>query len=108
MDINMVTLGTDYTLPIANGILMMTETMFISSKQNTFTSDQVITAFMVSVPIGIFHSAMLITTLDWDENNSYNYLRWSSIFDSFSINCMASLNSNDMDNSLQLMFIYNH
>jgi len=51
---------------------------------------------------------MFISNLDWDENNTYNYLRWSSSYDHFSINCMASINPNEMGNSLQLMLIYNH
>ena len=108
IEIDMITVGADYTLPIASGVLIMTESMFISSKQNTTTSDQTFTAFMASLPVGMFHNVMLISSLDWDENNTYNYLRWSSTYDNFSINSMASLNPNEVGNSFQLMFIYNH
>ena len=108
IEIDMITVGADYTLPIASGVLIMTESMFISSKQNTTTSDQTFTAFMASLPVGMFHNVMLISSLDWDENNTYNYLRWSSTYDNFSINCMASINPNEVGNSFQLMFIYNH
>ena len=108
MDINMVTVGADYTLPIGNGILVMTESMFISNKDNILTSSQTFTAFMASMPMGMFNNLMLISTLHWDENNSYNYLRFSSAFDSFNINCMASINPREVGNSIQLMFIYNH
>ena len=108
LEIYMITVGADYTLPIASGVLIMTESMFISSKQNTTTSDQTFTAFMASLPVGMFHNVMLISSLDWDENNTYNYLRWSSSYDNFSINCMASINPNEVGNSFQLMFIYNH
>jgi len=108
IEIDMITVGADYTLPIASGVLIMTESMFISSKQNTTTSDQTSTAFMASLPVGMFHNVMLISSLDWDENNTYNYLRWSSTYDNFSINCMASINPNEVGNSFQLMFIYNH
>jgi hypothetical protein len=107
-EINMITMGADYTLPIASGVLIMTESMFISNNQNMTTPDQTITAFMVSLPVGMFHNVMLISRLDWDENNTYNYLRWSSTYDNFSINCMASINLNEVGNSFQLMFIYNH
>jgi len=106
--LDMITVGADYTLPIGNGILMMTESMQISSKNNHSTSSNTFTAFMARVHVGIFHNVMLISTLDWDENNIYNYLRWSSTFDSFSINCMASINPHMMGNNLQFMFIYNH
>ena len=108
IEIDMITVGADYTLPIASGVLIMTESMFISSKQNTTTSDQTFTAFMASLPVGMFHNVMLISSLDWDENNTYNYLRWSSTYDNLSINCMASINPNEVGNSFQLMFIYNH
>jgi hypothetical protein len=108
IEIDMITVGADYTLPIASGVLIMTESMFISSKQNTTTSDQTFTAFMASLPVGMFHNVMLISSLDWDENKTYNYLRWSSTYDNFSINCMASIFPNEVGNSFQLMFIYNH
>ena len=108
LDINMVTLGADYTLPILNGILLMTETLYISTKPNMVTLPQTYTAFMASLPLGMLHNVMLISSLDWDGNNTYNYLRWSSTYDNFSINCMASINPNEVGNSFQLMFIYNH
>jgi len=108
LEIDMITVGIDYTFPIASGILVITESMFISSKQNTTTSNQTFTAFMGSLPVGMFHNVMLISNLDWDENNTYNYLRWSSTYDRFSINCMVSINPSNADNSLGLTFIYNH
>jgi len=108
LEIDMITVGADYTLPIANGVLIMTESMFISSNQNTTTSNQTFTAFMASLPVGMFHNVMLISSLDWDGHHTYNYLHWSTTFDSFSINYMVSINPQAVDNSLQLMFIYNH
>ena len=106
MDIN-ITVGADYTLPIGNGILVMSESMLIFSKYNR-SSSQTGTAFMVRMPMGMFNNLMLISTLDWNENNNYNYLRFNSTFNSFSINCMVSINPNEVSNSIQLMFIYNH
>ena len=108
LNINMITIGADYTLPVFNGILLMTETLYISAKPNLPTLPSTITAFMTSMPIGMFYNVMLISSLDWNKNNSYNYLRFSSTFDSFSFNCMASINSNEVGNSLQFMIIYNH
>ena len=108
---SLMTLGADYTLPLGTGLLIMSETLRSegwSSKTNATTSNQTISAFMISLPLGMFHHFMFISNLDWDENNSYNYLRWSSTYDSFSINCMTSINPNEMGNSLQLMLIYNH
>ena len=104
----MITVGVDYTLPIASGILLMTETRHITTTPNLTILPKAVSAFMASIPIGMLHNIMLISSLDWDENNSYNYLRWGTTFDSFSINCIASINPQEIGNSLQLMFIYNH
>ena len=108
LKLSLSTIGADYTLPIADGIPIMTETMYISSVVNGYSSSHFITAFMSGYSIGMFHNFMFISNLDWDENNTYNYLRWSSSYDHFSINCMASINPGEIDNSLQLMLIYNH
>ena len=106
-----MTLGADYTFPVGAGLLIMSEIMRIegwSSKMDALRSNKTISAFMLSHPIGMFHNIMLITNLDWDENNTYNYLRWSSTYDRLSINCMVSINPSNIGNSIGLMFIYNH
>ena len=79
---------------------------------------------MASVPIGIIHMAMYISQFDWMENKEYHYFRWSSVFDSYSLNMIVSLNpkrdqynmpESAFPNSLtgfgagiQFMLIYNH
>ena len=108
LDSSMVTIGSDYTLPIFNGVLIMAESMFISSKQNSSTSSQIWTACMASLPVGILHNVMFISKLNWNENHAYNYLRWSSIYDRFIINYTVSVNPSNVGNSLGLMLIYNH
>ena len=104
-------LGADYTFPLGSGLLVMSETLRRegwSSKTDSFRTNRTISAFMLNHPIGMFHNTMFITNLDWDENNTYNYLRWSSTYDRFSINCMVSIGPSSEVNSLKLMFIYNH
>ena len=124
LELDMITVGADYTLPIANGIFIMTESMYMSSKDNTSTSSKTFTAFMASVPVGIVHYAMFISQLDWDENRTYNYLRWSSTYDHYSVNFILSVNPQREDynhpaeflsqtlaefgTGIQFMFIYNH
>ena len=121
-NIKMFTVGVDYTLPIASGILLMTESMLISDTQ--INSDHLYTALMVSIPMGMVNQLMFITQLDWEEEKNYNYLRWSSTYDHYSLNFIASISPkhsayNISDNVLQntvagfgtnvqLMFIYNH
>ena len=124
LELDMITVGADYTLPIANGILVMSESMHISIKETNSTSSQTFTAFMVNVPIGLGHHAMFISQLDWDNNLNYNYLRWSSTYDHYSLNFILSINPQREDynvpaeflpqtlaefgTGIQFMFIYNH
>ena len=106
----LMTLGADYTFPLGSGLLIMSETMRIKewSSKTDFSSTRTMSSIMAGLPIGMFHNFMLIANIDWDENNTYNYLRWSSIYDHFSINCMVTIDPNSDVNSLELMFIYNH
>jgi len=119
-EIILSTIGADYTIPISNGILVMTETMYVLNKYE----NQNYSVIMASVPIGIIHMAMYVSQFDWVENKKYHYFRWSSVFDSYSLNMIVSLNpkrdqynmpESAFPNSLtgfgagiQFMLIYNH
>ncbi len=121
-DIIMATVGADYTLPIANGILVMAEYMSISNKINSYESSQSYTAIMASMPLGMVHQLMFISQFDLEENRSYNYLRWSSTYDHYSLNFILSISPKRAEylpiimpntlagfgNGFQFMFIYNH
>ena len=79
---------------------------------------------MASLPIGMIHRAMYISQVDWKEDKTYQYLRWSSTYDAYSLNMIISMNpkrnqydipANSLPKSLsgfrtgiQFMFIYNH
>ncbi|MBT3217248.1 MAG: hypothetical protein HOD97_03910 [Candidatus Marinimicrobia bacterium] len=120
-DIKMATIGADYTVPISNGLLIMTESMFV---KNAESDDQTFTAFMAMLPLGMIHSIMFISQIDWKEDRAYNYLRWSATFDQFSLNLILSQSPQRSDYSIaeeylpktvagfgsgiQFMFIYNH
>jgi len=120
-DITMITIGADYTLPISNGLLIMTEYMFI---KNAESEDQTLTAFMAMLPFGMVHSLMFISQIDWKEDRTYNYFRWSAIYDKYSLNLVLSQSPNRTEYSIpeknlpktvagfgtgiQFMFIYNH
>ena len=124
LEIGMITIGADYTLPVANGILVMTESMHITSKTNDSTSTQLYTAFMASLPVGMIHQFMFISQIDWEENLNYHYLRWSATYDRYSLNLIVSTSPKRADynlpeqslsrslvgfgTGLQIMFIYNH
>ena len=110
----LTTLGADYTLPILDGVLIMAETMYASNKNNDQNKTKYYSAFMASLPVGITHSAMYVSQLDWAEEKTYHYLRWSSTFDNYSLNWIFSLNPKrnqynvSETTNIQFMFIYHH
>ena len=122
--VGLFSLGADYTLPILNGILIMAESMCISSEYNNKTSRKNYSVFMTSLPVGMIHQAMYISQIDWKDRKTYQYLRWTSTYDAYSLNMIISVNPkrnqydipvNSLPKSLsgfgtgvQFMFIYNH
>lgn len=103
-------LGNDYTIPIGSGLLIMLETL--RSEEWSITVDdknsKTISSIMTNLPIGIFHQFMFISNLDWDNDLTYSYLRWTSTYDHYSVNVMASVNTEPEHNSVTIMLIYNH
>ena len=82
-------------------------------------------AFMASMPIGMIHQLMFISSSELDRNRNYQHLRWSSTYDNYSINFILLKNPEikDYDQfeklylpntisvnglSIQIMLIYNH
>jgi len=120
-DLKMTTIGADYTLPIANGLLIMTESMFIKNRN---ADDQNFTAFMAMLPLSMVHSTMFISQFDWQEDRVYSCFRWSATYDKFSLNLLLSQSPKRKEYGLpvevfpksvagfgtgiQFIFIYNH
>ena len=102
----------------------MAEYMSISNKIDSGELSQSYTALMASMPLGMVHQLMFISQFDLEENHSYNYLRWSSTYDHYSLNFILSISPKRGDYNLseehlprslagfgtgfQFMFIYNH
>ena len=115
------TLGLDYTLPIGNGLYLMTEFMSIQ-QQKPIKSKENYAAILATMPIGMIHQISIITQINIKENKNYNFLRWSSTYDNFSLNYIFSLNPKRQDylplkapnvlenfgSTFQIMFIYNY
>ncbi len=123
-DINLISIGADYTLPFLNGVYVMIESMHIQNKIRNLKSNQNFSAYMASLPIGMIHQATYISQIEWEENKIYQYLRWSSTYDSYSLNIIISMNPkrneyniplnslpktlSGFGTAIQFMFIYNH
>ena len=114
---DMITLGADYTFPLLNGLLLSSESMYFSiiseqsiedTDQNPWILHQTSSSLIASMPIGMLNDLMFVTIKDWETDDSYNLLRWSTTFDYFSINCMLSINPSEFQDNFKIMFIYNH
>jgi len=49
------------------------------------------------MPLGMVHQLMFISQFDLEENRSYNYLRWSSTHDHYSLNFILSISPKRAD-----------
>lgn len=121
-ELGFMTIGADFTLPVANGILVMTETIFMNNSATN--TNETLTAFMANLPLGMVHQIMLISQVDWETNHWNHFIRWGSTFDKFSLNFILSKSPKRTDYAipseylpntvagfgtrLQFMFIYNH
>ena len=121
-NIALVTIGADYTLPIATGIMLMTESMLVKDYQIDSNSTQ--TALMASVPLGMVYQLMFISQFNWEEKKNYNFLRLTATYDQYALNFIISINPKRSDyneaayflpntvagfgTNLKFVFMYNH
>lgn len=108
---SMFSVGMDYTIPIGGGLLIMSELLNRNGGHKIeleIEEKQTLSVFSLSLPLGIVHQLMAISSQDWKNNKTYNYLRWSVIYDTFSVNSMVSIDSDKIGNQLQFTLIYNH
>ena len=120
------TVGSDYTIPIGPGLLVMVESMNIRELSTVTNNAKThnYTAFMASLPVNMLVQLMFITQVDWESNNVYHFLSSGITFDHFSINLILSSSparreydiaeeflpktTSGFGKGIQLMLIYNH
>ena len=120
------TLGSDYTIPIGPGILVMVENMnmreFSTVTESINTHNY--TAFMASIPVNILIQLMFIAQVDWENNHIYNFFQCGITFDHYSLNLILSSNPKRSEYDIaeeylpktvsgfgmgvQFMLVYNH
>ncbi len=120
----MTTLGADYTLPIAGGILITAECMLLKNQFDNMGRNAEFFALMASTPLSINHQIMLVSQVGADLEKMYHHLRWTSTYNYYSLNFICTFypeksnfegNEELLHNSsigygtgLQFMLIYNH
>jgi len=87
----MMTLGTDYTFGVGNGLYMVLEHMGIFFSEDAWGSedDFQTTAWMASYPIGIFDNISAIGYYSWEAEKYYQYFSWQRSWDNWVLHLSA-------------------
>ena len=120
---HLLTLGTDYTFPLGNGITALLEHMYTGSARNPIGADmkQQITAGMLSYPLSIFDALSYIGYYSWEKKNLYSFISYKHQFLLCAFHIMAYWNpvnyeipfqqdikANLGGKGIQFMLVYNH
>ena len=119
----MITIGTDYTFGIGNGITTTFEQMIFSYDQSAFAFANTanFSGLSLSYPVGLSDNLSAMTYYDWTNHDSYFFLNWQKQFNHISFYVMGYLNPrtyalpgqmSEMNRfsgkGLQLMLVWNH
>jgi len=118
-----LTVGSDYTLGIGNGITVTAEHFIYSTNDKPYGSanNTQMTGIMALYPISLFDTISGMMFYSWDAELAYFFLSWQRTYDDWTINLNTffssdsdvpfSLNSSISDFSsrgIQLMLIFDH
>lgn len=118
-----ISLGTDYTFGIGNGLNVVLEHMLLAADEKAFSFSDTknFSAFSLGYPIGMFDNINAIIYYDWDSKSAYNFINWHRQFDSFTFYLMGYWNPKDNNlpmmgsvenlyggKGLQIMFVYDY
>lgn len=118
-----LTLGTDYTFGIGNGLYVMGEHFIWEQSREFLSSDQdfQFSALSLNYPLGVIDSLSGIIYYDWENQDFYRFLNWQRTYDRWQIYVMGFWNPEEfliyqgnLDSSLftgtgfQIMVVYNY
>ncbi len=119
----MLTLGTDYTFGIGNGLLTTFEQFWMSNDEKAFAFDNSMSfsGLSLSYPIGMFDNISAMVYYDWTNDEPYFFLNWNRQLNNFMFYVMAywnpmqiqlaeqaGLNNMFAGKGIQLMVVWNH
>ena len=120
---SMLTVGSDYTFDIGNGVTITGEHFIYSTDDKPFATDSAVqmSGIMAMYPISIFDNVSGIVYYSWDAESAYFFISWQRTYDDWTINLNTFCNSNSdssfsfgqsfsdfSSNGIQLMLIFNH
>lgn len=89
-----VTLGTDYTFGIGNGLAATFEQLVYSNDEKAFRFDNTITlsALSLSYPFTMFDNLSAIAYYDWTNKDFYSFINWQKQFNNLTFYLMGYWN----------------
>ncbi|MDL2282705.1 hypothetical protein LJC44_06350 [Parabacteroides sp. OttesenSCG-928-G06] len=119
----MLTVGTDYTLPVGNGLAVTFEQMVYDMGNKAFSFENTLTfsGLSFSYPVGIFDTLQYMAYYDWKQRGTYNFVNWQRQYNTWAFHLMGYWNP-QADNAsqialgnngfggkgLQVMIVWNH
>lgn len=90
----MLTIGTDYTIGVGNGLTATLEHSINHYSQKPFEVGVLsnMTALTLVYPIGIFDSVSYMFYLDWERGEVYNFATWTKRYDALELHVIAFYN----------------
>ena len=119
---NMITVGTDYTFPVENGIGITAEHMIYSMSKKAFNFDKNsnFTGLALNYPVTLFDNINTMIFYDWENNHVYSFINWQKQFNNISFYLMGYWNPTSYNipgqsnfsrfagKGVQLMVVWNH
>ncbi|MBI65194.1 MAG: hypothetical protein CMG64_02735 [Candidatus Marinimicrobia bacterium] len=101
--------GFDYTIPVIDGIYLMSETMhtYVLAIDNSYF-DMTNTVVNLDVPIDFLNKFSLVSAINWNDEDIYHLLRFITIYDDFSIDFNTQITDGKWDRSFRISFVYNY
>jgi len=119
-----LTVGSDYTFSIANGLHVLAEHMLVTMSDKPFDTNEKtqITGASVSYPVTWLDQITYFAIYNWDADMSYHYLGWQRTYDRWIFYAAVFGRTGEASNSMlfnqpvttvgklgvQLMVIFNH
>lgn len=119
----MLTVGTDYTFAIGNGLSLTFEQIIYTSDQKAFAMDNTLSlsGLSLSYPLTLFDNLRTVVYYDWNNTEGYYFADWQRQLNHFTFHVMAywnpdkvqmitqSLSSNRFaGKGIQLLVVWNH
>ncbi|OFY44454.1 MAG: hypothetical protein A2X18_01980 [Bacteroidetes bacterium GWF2_40_14] len=120
----LITVGTDYTFGIGNGLNVVFEHLLFSYDQNPlqFKNTGNLSALSASYPLGLFDNISYMSFYEWKSGGLYNFVNWRHTFKKTELYVMGYINpeqqlmtgggltssSRFTGKGIQVMLVFNH